>query len=294
VVNLNNIVNIINTNDNLVLNMCFENEEGYVGYTPDISNEVEEELTKISSDYIERNADLEQHSYNPSITLSNTIEVCSIDEYNGVRMLIDTLNDNSRVGTIIPEDINFFVYEFHKNNEKVYVVRRHKKNKSIRKGFFGKLFNNGFHVVDEENVLTIDDKVDFFIYENSVVIFYHTAFERIFKLSNEFVERAEDVLGYESFEEGIKNFGELKEELLRNMNYVKRISRLTDLEKATLFVREPGRTQRVIKEFGLDIEYEDKKIVYSDKQQLGDFVYFMQDAFYRTLIGEDKSVDEGK
>ena len=35
-----------------------------------------------------------------------------------------------------------------------------------------------------------------------------------------------------------------------------------------------------------------EKLVYSEKSQLGDFVNFMQDAYYLTLIGDAPGVDE--
>lgn len=122
----------------------------------------------------------------------------------------------------------------------------------------------------------------------------HIAFERIFRLSNEFKELAEKVLKNDTFNKKIINFSKLKEAALNNRSYIKRLSKLDSTNTATLFLQDLQKTKVVVDELNLDIDIdlESNQMQYRDETQLGNFINLMQDAYYKTLIGNTPGLDE--
>ena len=141
----------------------------------------------------------------------------------------------------------------------------------------------------------IDDKIDFIIYNNNIYVLYHVAFERIFNLTEGFHNAAVSVLKRKELGNSIKNFDKLREDILDNLSYIKRVSKLSkdDNETSTLFLKNLDETKAVIDEFNLDIEVDrNNMIIYDNKTQLGNFINLMQDSYYRTLIGKRKGCNE--
>lgn len=57
-------------------------------------------------------------------------------------------------------------------------------------------------------------------------------------------------------------------------------------------LKKIDKTRDVIKQFNLDIEVSNGKLIYRDETQIGNFVNLMQDSYYKTLIGDQKGIDE--
>lgn len=150
-----------------------------------------------------------------------------------------------------------------------------------------------FEKLDASKLLGIDATVDIIVDGHDILIIQHTAFERIFDLDREFVEAAKEVLSNSKLGEKIEGFKQLKEDLLDNGSYVKRVSKLKNRKNAMVFLDAPENTKKAIDEFKLNIPISSSnKYVYTGKSQLGEFINLMQDAYYKTIIGGEKGTDE--
>ena len=73
---------------------------------------------------------------------------------------------------------------------------------------------------------------------------------------------------------------------------MKRLAKLYKDGGVTTFLKKIDKTRDVIKQFNLDIEVSNGKLIYRDETQIGNFVNLMQDSYYKTLIGDQKGIDE--
>ena len=189
--------------------------------------------------------------------------------------------------------MNFVIYEFRTMKGISYFMRRYTKLQIFKKGFLGRLMDDKFEKLDASKLLGIDATVDIIVDGHDILIIQHTAFERIFDLDGEFVEAAKEVLSNPKLGEKIEGFKQLKEDLLDNGSYVKRVSKLKNRKNAMVFLDAPENTKKAIDEFRLNIPISpSNKYVYTEKSQLGEFINLMQDAYYKTIIGGEKGTDE--
>lgn len=237
--------------------------------------------------------ELNQTTYNPIGGLSDSIEICSLKNYKNVKDLLESFNKPGNSSNIQSEKIHFIVYEFSKDNKKTFFIRKYNKIQALKKGFIGHLLNNKFDYLQTKNSLGIDVNLDVIIEDDEIAIINHISFERIFNLKDEFFNTAEKVLNDSKLQKKIVNYDKFKDDALNNLSYVKRISKLISKDNALVFLDEIDKTKKVIEEFGLGIRINDNnQFLYDEKSQLGDFVNLMQDAYYKTLIGEKKGTDE--
>lgn len=194
---------------------------------------------------------------------------------------------------IDPNSFDFFTYEIKdKNNKSIYVFRKINRMKALKKGILGEVANGSFSKIKSSKLLGIDNAVDFIVIDDKIFIFHHISLERVLKLSDKFKDKAKEVLSNDEFPQKIKNFDKLKEKALENGNYVKRLAKLYKDGGVTTFLKKIDKTRDVIKQFNLDIEVSNGKLIYRDETQIGNFVNLMQDSYYKTLIGDQKGIDE--
>lgn len=265
----------------------------YISLSKNISENVKKDLYKIIKEDFESNINKEVVPYNQIGAIDGTIEFCKNNDYPDAMNLINSFSE-IHVGEIEADNFDFFVYELiTKQNKHIYFIRRHNKLKSFRKGILGKFTNNIFDSIKSVDFIGIDNKIDFIIYDNTIFILYHTAFERVFNLAKGFYSHASRVLEKKELKKSIKNYDNLREDILNNLNHTKRVAKLSedDSETSTLFLENLDKTKHVIDVFNLDIEIDNNMLVYDNKSQLGNFVNLMQDSYYRTLIGNEKGCD---
>lgn len=261
----------------------------YDNITKEIEGIVKKNIIKIDSTLIV--------PYNPIGSDDNTIEYCKVNKYKEVEMMYNKIiKSKPGVGKLTPDIIDFYIYEFSEDNRTVRFIKRNRKMNILRKGFFGQVIGKEFKQIDESSLFMLDDKIDMIIFENEIFILNHISFERIFRLYNEFQERATKVLDDERLKKRIVHYNDLKEEILNNKNFVKRVSKLSyDSEGSMLFLNKDSieKARTVIEKFSLDIKINSKdQYVYDNKLQASEFIKLMQDAYYKTLIGENLGTDD--
>lgn len=294
------IFELVHSNNTVVrLHLAHWSANGEVKIvTPTIEHQFQEQLKEIVEKQLTGCNTLSQEDYNVVGSNDDTVEVADFKEYSAeINTVLDAISVPSQKFRFDNDNFDFFIYEFsmgeeQDNAKKVFVFRRTKKLKSFKKGFIGGLVEGHFKKIVEKGLLGNDGLIDLVTYDNKVLILQHIAFERIFHLSSEFTELAKKVLGNKEFSQKINNFSELKSAALNNRSYVKRLSKLNSSNTSTLFLENLETTKAVIDEFSLDIDITDNQMQYRDETQVGNFINLMQDAYYRTLIGNTPGLDE--
>ena len=266
--------------------------------TPTIEEPISVQLKEIVEKQLFGCTSQSQENYNVVGSNDDTLEIADFKEYRDkIKMVLNAINVPNQKFRFANDNFDFFIYEFCMDDEignakKVFVFRRTKKFKSFTKGFIGRLVEGHFKKIVENKLLGNDGLIDLVIYDNEVLILQHIAFERIFHLSDEFTELAKKVLDNKEFSEKITNFSELRSAALHNRSYIKRLSKLDSSNTSTLFLKNLQNTKAVIDEFKLDIDITDDQMQYRDETQIGNFINLMQDAYYKTLIGNTPGLDE--
>lgn len=290
-VDINNLI----VRDSVVLHLTGYTQSGKCRtITPAINSNIKNEIIDIICNQLNCYKGLELKSYNIIGAEDDIVEETNVTDFseswNKITQSFALPTDSS---TVKVKCYAFFTYELETNdNKKMYVLRRINKVKAIKSGILGKLLDGKFSKIETSNLLGIDNAIDLLIYENKIWVFKHIALERIFKLKDEFKEKAKEVLENKKFTGRIKNFNKLKKRALKNGNYVKRLAKLHDNSQVTLFLDEIDKTKIVIEKFNLDIEVENENLIYRDETQVGNFINLMKDSYYQTLIGEADGIDE--
>lgn len=278
---------------NVVIYFCIKNDRETVPIKFNLGNHSKEKIREIALEVLKKCEKYSIEKYNPIGAISNTLEKTTIEEFKKVKELIDSLEKPGVSDDIAAEDVNFVIYEFRTMKGISYFMRRYTKLQIFKKGFLGRLMDDKFEKLDASKLLGIDATVDIIVDGRDILIIQHTAFERIFDLDREFVEAAKEVLSNPKLDEKIEGFKQLKEDLLDNGSYVKRVSKLKNRKNAMVFLDAPENTKKAIDEFRLNIPISpSNKYVYTGKSQLGEFINLMQDAYYKTIIGGEKGTDE--
>lgn len=294
------IKKLINAKDVVVrLHLAHWNSNGKMQIvSPSISSDFGLELKEITAEQLDKCSDLNDEEYNIIGSNDDTIETAKkVDYQDKIDIIMNAIEKPTVKYRFSNYNFDFFIYEFSPkkdsdNNEKLFAFRRTKKFKVFKKGVLGRILDGAFEELADKKLLGTDDLIDLFIYKGDITIMQHIAFERIFRLSNEFYDHASKVLNNPELQDRITNFESLRESALKNANYVKRLSKLDGTDNSTLFLRDLNETEKVVDTFKLDIEIKDNNMVYRDETQVGNFINLMQDAYYKTLIGKENGVDE--
>lgn len=263
--------------------------------TPSIGKKLGDKIVRIVSDEINNKVSFNCEDYNVVGANDGTIEFAKSTNFKPqIDIIVNAIGQPTQPPS--SDDFGFFIYEFHNlvTDESLYAFRRTKKLKSLKRGFVGSVISGKFEDLDDDGILGVDDYVDFLIFNAEIYIFQHISFERILKLKDQFLSFAKNVLSNKKLAQKIDGFDNLKNAALNNSNYVKRLSKLDGTNRSTLFLDDLKKTEQVSNQFnlGITVKPNDDKIFYTDESQLGNFINLMQDAYYLTLIGQEKGIDE--
>lgn len=267
---------------------------------PEIASEFEKNLLDIIKNALKVYQDMRVVPYNITGCNDSIVEMSKVFEYTAVDSLKNSLKNPRQKFRFDTCRFDFFVYKvyFDDSDEELFFFRKSKNFKTFQKGFVGKLFEGRFKkLADTNKLLATDETIDFVLNDEDIYIFQHLSFERVFDLNSEFSKQAKMVLDRVGDLSKIESFDKLRKSAMGNGNYVKRLAKLNDGDNAntaTLFLEDLVQTQKVINEFNLDIEIDTKnnKMKFKDESQTSSYISLMQDAYYETLIGKVKGIDE--
>lgn len=300
---VNEILNILNDGGveiNLYLGHKKSNNKVTI-VNPTIREPLKKKLLEITKTQIELCKNLAETEYNVVGSNDDTVEKASVNKYeNYIKIITEEIAHPAVNFRFAQDNFDFFIYSFTlkkgEEEKKIIAFRRTKNMKFLRKGFIGNLIEGTFKKMEDSKLIGTDDLIDLFIYDDDIMILNHSSFESIFQLTDDLKNKAISVLSNQKFDNQIDRIADLKKDALKNRSYIKRLSKLDGQNNSTLFLEDLSKTKDVIEQFSLDIEVDvnKNKIMYSNVTQLGSFISLMQDAFYKTLIGDEKGIDERK
>ncbi|SEN92110.1 protein of unknown function [Peptostreptococcus russellii] len=274
--------------------MCTKNKNEYACYNRKISQEIENFIKNTIKDCLDRYSKMNILTYNIVGSLDNTLEKDSTENYPVIDSFFKKICLPGLMDDLKKIKINFYVYELIMGKgKKIYFFKQNKNLKIFKSGMVAKLLlKDSLEKIDINNSIAIEPGIDIIIFDKEIIIKNHSAFEKIFGLYEIFKEEAEKIFENKKLEE-IVGFEKLKVDVLDNLNFVKRIAKLEKKQNKFLFLDKPEKTKQVIKDFKLGITFnKENKIIYDNKSQAADFINLMQDAYYKTIIGEDRGTDE--
>lgn len=274
----------------------------YGSYSPSISKSIQKKIQEITISkikYVKELIDEKGYTlgeYNASGQVDEVIETCDKSFIKNIDNLLLSLNNENQLENMMKiDDIHTYCFDFKHKDKRILVFRRFTKMRKLRDGFLGSLIDGTFEKIGGE-ILGVDNDIDLVLYEDKLMILNHIALERIFDLEDQFKNEARGTINMIESKDIILNFEEFEKDVLNNIPAVKRLTKIGANKTLPLFFENFDKVVQVSKAFGLGITFneDETKIVYDDKSQITEITLLMNDAYYKTLIGNQKGMDKLK
>ncbi|MBA4699214.1 MAG: DUF4868 domain-containing protein [Ruminococcus sp.] len=277
----------------------------YISYSPIIDDGVSEKLIELVVQYLEKQKALPVSDFSPIGCYDDTLEACKTEEIQNYQDVIESLQEDKVERECIESKfinkLNFYclsvncTIEGREKNIKFFRrITRFKKLSS--KGMFGQIKNNRFSRIEAE-MLGIDGDVDTIIVGEEVIILNHVALERIFSMSDQYIEKSEEAIQKIGAAQRIENFAQFEEDCKNDRRITRILTKLLNEEdKLEHCFENFENVKKAIDIFELDIRIghlnEKETVVYERKDQLMNMVRLVRDSYYRSIIGERPGVDD--
>jgi uncharacterized protein (UPF0297 family) len=293
---------LLKTDDKLDIRLYFTRKKHngtYVSYSPTISKELPQELKDIVTSALENVITVEQREFNPIGTLDGYVETFNPESVGSFNDIVNSMHEDVVHRDGIPSDeinrLNFYCIKIHLGEEfgDALFFRRVTKFKKLQKGIVGRIVSNDFEKVGND-LLGIDPYIDIVVFNDEMLIINHVSFERIFRIQDQYFEKAQETLNKIEEAGKIRNFEEFKEDCLSDARITRALTKLlSEEERIDKFILNFENVRTVIEVFELDVKVESGVLIYEDKSQLMDIVRLIKDSYYRSLIANRKGIDEG-
>lgn len=276
----------------------------YISYSPEIESDLQETLKELIVDYLKQYNSIDQIEFSPLGYREETIETCNVEYISNFLDVINSYEDGI-VNREIPKDIinnlNFYclVIEYNENGEdkEIRLFRRVTKFKRLStKGMMGSIKNNKFSKLDA-SLLGIDGDIDIVVAGDEVLILNYISLERIFSISNQYVERAQEAIDIIRDADRVTNFEQFEEDALNDGRITRTLTKmLNEEERLERCFENFGNIINVIELFDLDINIQNEngvdKVVYEHKDQLMDIIRVVRDSYYTSIINNRRGIDD--
>lgn len=270
---------------------------GYITYSPEADQDILTELMNHINNYLSTYELYEQIYYNPTGYRDGTIEVCEIDYVGNFDEIINSF-DGGNVENIEEEVDNFSFYciDFNDGENNIKLFRRVTKFKRLySKGIIAAFQGNRLNRI-QDKMLGLDGSIDLIVFNNEIAIINHISLERIFKLEEQFLVKANEAIECIRRANKMVNFDEFEEDCLNDLKIKKILTRMlkegNDL--STCFDNFENIID-TINLFELEIEVQnspEQAIIYEDKRQLMDVLRLVRDSYYRSTVRELPGIDD--
>lgn len=281
------------------------NQNDYVSYSPTIGINISNELKKLISDYIEKVAIVEQVDFSPIGYKEETIESIKINEIANFNHVIESFSEDRVSRNIINESIirtlTFYClalsYVENKIEKTIYFFRRITKFKKLSaRGMLGFIENNALKKI-ESNLLGIDGDIDLIAMDNEILILNHVSLERIFSMSDQYLESAKKTIEIIKNADRIDNFDVFKSDCLADKRIIRILTRMQNEDENLKHCFENfENVLDVIYLFELEIDTKKENgkevIIYDNKDQLFDFIRLVRDSYCKSYINERNVIND--
>ncbi|MDK4472286.1 DUF4868 domain-containing protein [Fusobacterium necrophorum] len=289
--------------ENLVYDMYFSRKlkSGYESFSPNIDNQIFEDVLNLILDNLNIYVSLEQTSYNPTGYRDGTVEICDVEYVGNYEDILQSFIIADNVETEIdPDNFSFYCFTI-KNKEgigeefEIKFFRRVTKFKKLStRGILARFSGNRLNKM-ESKVIGLDGDIDLIVFNGQILTLSHFSLERIFSLQDKFMDNAEQFLEKIAEKPLIQNFDDFKIDCLHDARFTKILTKMSDESiDMSLLIERFDYIKKTIDMFELPIEIEEgdtPKIIYSDKSQIYDILRILRDCYYISLIKQEKGVD---
>lgn len=277
----------------------------YDSFSPSVDTSVTNKLVSLISENLEKQKDLPINVFSPIGSYDDSLECCQISEIENFMYVAQSFEEDKVERENIPSEIigklNFYCFsiDYKKENElkNVKFFRRLTKFKKLSsRGIFGQIKNNRFSKI-ESDMLGVDGDVDLIVLDAKVLILNHVALERIFSVSDQYIEKSKEAISKIREAGRIKNFEQFEEDCQNNARITRILTKLLGEEdRLEHCFQNFSNVKKAIKIFELDIKTETirgkEQIVYERKDQLMDMVRLVRDSYYKSIIQGRNGVDD--
>lgn len=273
-------------------------KENYITFSPEVSDSVLDILVAMAIEFLSKYQRLEIVDFSPIGYRENTIEQCDVS-YVGNYNEVDNCLQNSTIEDldINPEEFTFYCLELsYPNSTCIKLFRRVKKFHHLySKGFFAAFNGNELNKVDGK-LLGIDGDVDLISDGRSILITSHISLERVFRLEEQYHEKAKEALLTLRSTGKIVNINRFIEDCLGDLNIRKILTKmLSEGENLVNSFSRIDNIKKTIEIFELDIKIQDGEsisVIYEDKSQIKDILRFARDSYYQSMIRNTYGIDD--
>lgn len=272
-------------------------KDGYITYSPEADQDILTELMSHINNYLKSYELYEQIDYNPTGYRDGTIEVCEVNYVGNFDEIINSFDDGN-VENIEEEVDNFSFYciDFNDEENNIKLFRRVTKFKRLySKGIIAAFQGNRLNKI-QDKMLGLDGSIDLIVFNDEIAIINHISLERIFKLEEQFLVKANEAIDCIRRANKMVNFDEFEEDCLNDLKIRKILAKMlkegNDL--STCFDNFENIID-TINLFELEIEVQnspEQAIIYEDKRQLMDVLRLVRDSYYRSTVRELPGIDD--
>lgn len=293
-------------NEDTITRLYFTRKRGirYLSYSPIISNDLQNDIKNLIINQLNFFTDVQQIEFSPLGYREDTIETYSINYIQNYNDVVNSYRDEN-ISINISEDIinklNFYclVVEFEENGveKEIKFFRRVTKFKKLStKGMMGWISDNKFKKLDA-SLLGIDGDIDIVIEDNNVLILNHIALERIFSISEQYQEKAQEAIDLIRNSDRIINFEQFEEDALNDGRITRTLTKmLNEEDRLSNCFKNFNNVIDVIEIFELDINIQKvegiDKVIYESKDQLMDIIRLVRDSYYTSIINNRNGIDD--
>lgn len=294
--NLNEVIDIIrDKNNSRELYFCEKNRDSYISVCPEVSEDIFDMLIGFSIDTINKRMEEELIKYNPIGYREGTIEVCNTDYVGNFEEVINSFDPGNI--DIKEEEIDkfaFYCINIGSGEKNVKLFRRLTKFRKLStKGILGIFQGNQLNRIDDK-ILGVDGDIDLVIYKNEILVLRHISLERIFKVEEQYEKKSKETIDYLRNTGKIKNFDAFEEDCMNDSNIRKILTKMqnenNNLERC--FDNFDNIVETIdIFQLPININEEEKSIIYEDKTQIRDILRLARDSYYKSIIQEKPGID---
>lgn len=283
--------------ENQTLYFVRKKKDGYISYSPEVDPSIFDILRDYINIYIEDFKDHEQIEFNPTGYRDGTIETCDVSYVGNFEEVLDSL-DNGNIEDVESEADNFSFYCLSlkdSENNCIRLFRRVTKFKRLyTKGLIAAFRGNALNRI-ESKMLGLDGQIDLIEFKGELIILSHVSLERIFRLDEQFVNKAQTAIDSIRRADKIINMDLFEEDCMNDMRIQKVLTKMlkeeNDLEKC---FDNFNNVIETIDLFELPVEVQispREGIIYDHKVQLMDIIRLARDSYYMSLIKEKPGID---
>lgn len=271
--------------------------DSYVSYSPEVTGTILNEIIENAISYLEKRRDEEQIEFNPTGYREGTLEYCSYEYVGNYSEVIESFDPEIVEGIEDEVDnLNFYCIDIvDDNNVNLKLFRRVTKFKRLySKGIIAAFCGNQLNKV-ESKMLGLDSEIDLIAYNDQLLVLNHISLERIFRLDEQYMVKAQEAIDFLKNTRKIANFDQFEEDSLGDLSVRKVLTKmLREGNDLTTCFDNFDNVQETIDLFDLEIEisrYPELELVYEDKRQIMDILRLARDSYYRSLIREQPGID---